>query len=428
MPAGELLLASDGNLYGTTQRGGDNNMGTLFRYESGVGLAAIHHFAGDEGEWPEGRLIQAPDGYLYGTTNFGGVNNFGTIFRSDLAGNVTKAFDATSYLSRNVVARADGFLYAAYPTQVFKVDTKGSATPVHDFLGDETCLSNGLRAAANGDLLGTTLEGSTAGSVFRISDVEASAQIAGVEPTSGPASGGASVRIAGHHLRDGATATFGVAAAAALQLQRESLLAAVAPPLAPGTLQDVAVDEGTGAATLAGAWFSDFLDVSGAHPFHDHVEPVFRHGITAGCGGGNYCPASPVTRAQMAVFLLKAEHGSATCLRRAPARSATCRARRTSPTGSRRSPPRASRRLRRRRLLPRRSRDAETQMAVFLLKAEHGLGYTPPACTGQFADVPCPSTFADWIEQLAAEGDHGRAAAAATTAPRTTRADRWRCS
>jgi hypothetical protein len=42
-------------------------------------------------------------------------------------------------------------------------------------------------------------------------------------------------------------------------------------------------------------------------------------------------------------------------------------------------------------------------MAVFLLKAEHGSSYAPPACAGAFADVACPSAFADWIEQLAAE-------------------------
>jgi hypothetical protein len=28
-------------------------------------------------------------------------------------------------------------------------------------------------------------------------------------------------------------------------------------------------------------------------------------GITAGCGGGNYCPDAPLTRGQMAVFLSK---------------------------------------------------------------------------------------------------------------------------
>ena len=46
-------------------------------------------------------------------------------------------------------------------------------------------------------------------------------------------------------------------------------------------------------------------------------------------------------------------------------------------------------------------------MAVFLLKTKHGSSYVPPACTGDFADVPCPSQFADWIEQLAAEGITG---------------------
>jgi len=46
-------------------------------------------------------------------------------------------------------------------------------------------------------------------------------------------------------------------------------------------------------------------------------------------------------------------------------------------------------------------------MAVFLLKAEHGSGYVPPQCAGLFDDVPCPSPFADWIEQLSAEGITG---------------------
>jgi hypothetical protein len=39
-------------------------------------------------------------------------------------------------------------------------------------------------------------------------------------------------------------------------------------------------------------------------------------------------------------------------------------------------------------------------MAVFLLKASQGSSYAPPACTGVFGDVPCPSLYADWIEDL----------------------------
>ncbi len=55
----------------------------------------------------------------------------------------------------------------------------------------------------------------------------------------------------------------------------------------------------------------DFLDVPPAHQFHDAVNTVARHGVTAGCGGGNYCPGDSVTRAQMAVFLLKGKFGEA---------------------------------------------------------------------------------------------------------------------
>jgi hypothetical protein len=42
-----------------------------------------------------------------------------------------------------------------------------------------------------------------------------------------------------------------------------------------------------------------------------------------------------------------------------------------------------------------------------LLKTEHGSSYTPPGCMGVFQDVPCPSQFANWIEQLAAENITG---------------------
>lgn len=43
------------------------------------------------------------------------------------------------------------------------------------------------------------------------------------------------------------------------------------------------------------------------------------------------------------------------------------------------------------------------QMAVFLLRAEHGPGYQPPPATGVFADVPSTHPFAGFIEQLSGE-------------------------
>jgi hypothetical protein len=47
-------------------------------------------------------------------------------------------------------------------------------------------------------------------------------------------------------------------------------------------------------------------------------------------------------------------------------------------------------------------------MAVFLLRAKHGSAYQPPAATGtMFTDVPQSHAFASWIEQLAREGITG---------------------
>jgi hypothetical protein len=49
-----------------------------------------------------------------------------------------------------------------------------------------------------------------------------------------------------------------------------------------------------------------FGDVPTSHTFFQFVEALAASGITAGCGGGNFCPDNPLTRGQMAVFLAKA--------------------------------------------------------------------------------------------------------------------------
>jgi len=48
-----------------------------------------------------------------------------------------------------------------------------------------------------------------------------------------------------------------------------------------------------------------FGDVPPGHLFFQHIEALYASRITAGCGGGNYCPDAPLTRGQMAVFLAK---------------------------------------------------------------------------------------------------------------------------
>jgi hypothetical protein len=49
-----------------------------------------------------------------------------------------------------------------------------------------------------------------------------------------------------------------------------------------------------------------FNDVPTSDPAFQFIEALVASGITAGCGGGNYCPDAPLTRRQMAVFLSKA--------------------------------------------------------------------------------------------------------------------------
>jgi VCBS repeat-containing protein len=52
-----------------------------------------------------------------------------------------------------------------------------------------------------------------------------------------------------------------------------------------------------------------FNDVPSSHWAARWIEQLAKEGITGGCGGGRYCPEEVVTRAQMAIFLLRAEHG-----------------------------------------------------------------------------------------------------------------------
>jgi hypothetical protein len=181
------------------------------------------------------------------------------------------------------------------------------------------------------------------------------------------------------------------------------------PARPAGTLQDVTVTNPGGmpavvTGMLADGWLANFSDVPESNPFHDDIESLFRSDVTAGCGTGIYCPLLPVTRAQMAVFLLKSKHGAgytppncqgtfddvpcpslyANWIERLAAEGITAGC------GGGNYCPDAS--------------VSREQMAVFLLKAKHGSAYNPPACTGVFGDVPCPSTYARWIERLSAEG------------------------
>lgn len=87
-PSGVPLQGSDGRLYGQTFYGGPNNAGTVYTLETdGDGFSVLHHLVSAvEGRNALGSLVQRPDGRLYGGTQSGGVNAVGTLFRSNVDG------------------------------------------------------------------------------------------------------------------------------------------------------------------------------------------------------------------------------------------------------------------------------------------------------------------------------------------------------
>jgi uncharacterized repeat protein (TIGR03803 family) len=80
-PTGSLVLDSQGNLYGTTQSGGANNLGTVFELASGTSTPiTLASFNGANGANPETGLVFDSQGNLYGTTQGGGAFGLGTVF------------------------------------------------------------------------------------------------------------------------------------------------------------------------------------------------------------------------------------------------------------------------------------------------------------------------------------------------------------
>ena len=152
-----------------------------------------------------------------------------------------------------------------------------------------------------------------------------------------------------------------------------------------------------------------FADVPLTHWANEWVEKLYRAGITSGCSTEPhllYCPEATVTRAQMAIFILRGIHGSAYT---PPAATGTvfsdvplgsfadawieqlASEGITTGCGNGNYCPEAT--------------ITRAEMSIFLLRGKFGSAYTPPTATGTvFSDVPLGS-FADaWIEQLAITG------------------------
>ena len=92
-PITQAQQATDGNFYGTTNTGGVNGYGTVFKITPTGTLTILYSFlcsppSCTDGDFPDA-LVQATDGNFYGTTEGGGTNNSGTIFKITPSGALT---------------------------------------------------------------------------------------------------------------------------------------------------------------------------------------------------------------------------------------------------------------------------------------------------------------------------------------------------
>ena len=94
-PNGQLIQARNGDLYGMTWDGGGVSpcFGTVFKITLGGKLTTLHAFCGIDGSAPAGNLVQATDGNLYGITSLGGISGVGTVFKITPAGKLTTLYN-----------------------------------------------------------------------------------------------------------------------------------------------------------------------------------------------------------------------------------------------------------------------------------------------------------------------------------------------
>jgi uncharacterized repeat protein (TIGR03803 family) len=185
-----LTLATNGVLYGTTQHGGSNGLGTIFQLNPSGSPVGLYSFTGsNDGANPFAALTQGRDGNFYGTAFQGGAFDNGTIFKTTPAGAFTNLVSLNIPIGdlpyAGLTLATDGNFYGATyqggangPGAIFKITPAGLFTTIYSFTGgasDGGFPHANLTQAADGNLYGTTHKVGVGnppfknGTVFRIS-------------------------------------------------------------------------------------------------------------------------------------------------------------------------------------------------------------------------------------------------------------------
>src|SRR5271170_1330466 len=172
-PFAGLMQANNGNLYGTTSAGGANGDGTVFQITTNGTLTTIHnfnHLSPIDGAQPYAGLIQARDGNLYGTTVRGGSHNAGIVYKMTTSGTMKTLHDldyqpdgALPYAA--LVQASNGSFYGTTPDgggsegTVFELTSFGQYTPIYTFGASGASPVAGLVQASNGNFYGVASTG-----------------------------------------------------------------------------------------------------------------------------------------------------------------------------------------------------------------------------------------------------------------------------
>jgi len=186
-----MILAGDGNFYGTTTQGGagynttddTDNGGTVFRLTPTGTFTLLNSFIGTNGFQPVGRLMQSTNGNIYGTTAWGGQYGQGTIFCVSTTGDFQTifSFGGTNVVSpvAGLVEGNDGWLYGMTEGvndgqghgTIYRASTTGEFAVVASFDGTNGRYPTGtLVKDADGELYGLAEMGGAfdGGTAFRL--------------------------------------------------------------------------------------------------------------------------------------------------------------------------------------------------------------------------------------------------------------------
>ncbi|MGC2447905.1 MAG: choice-of-anchor tandem repeat GloVer-containing protein [Candidatus Sulfotelmatobacter sp.] len=191
-PVGALAQAADGSIYGTTLLGGGTDSGTVFRITPSGSSTVLHSFCSQadtdacaDGWEPQGGVVQASDGSFYGTTEYGGADKAGTIFRITPEGRLTTVYSFTgsnpdfphgAWPYSTLIQATDGSLYgttlwggtSANCAQgcgtIFALAPEGSLNTEHSFdYEDGAGAESGLLQSTNGNFYGAAFLGGVNG-------------------------------------------------------------------------------------------------------------------------------------------------------------------------------------------------------------------------------------------------------------------------